>query len=216
MTPTRPPVDVRQTRPEDFAGITELSRAVYPDTPPWNETQLASHQAVFPEGQFVAVDRDTGRVVGMAATLIVLWDDYEMGDAWRDFTDAGMFTNHDPEHGHTLYGAEVIVAPDLQGSGIGSQIYEARAALVRRRKLWRIRAGARLRGYHQYADRMSPKEYVDRVVAGDIRDPTLSFQLHRGFHVLAIVPQYLKQDHESLGHAAVIEWLNPEIPRDQM
>jgi len=167
VTPTRPPVDVRQTRPEDFAGITELSRAVYPDTPPWNATQLASHRAIFPEGQFVAVDRDAGRIVGMAATLIVLWDDYEMGDSWRDFTDHGMFTNHDPEHGHTLYGAEVMVAPDRQGSGIGSQIYEARGALVRRRKLWRIRAGARLRGYHHHADRLSPQQYVERVVAGE-------------------------------------------------
>jgi GNAT superfamily N-acetyltransferase len=216
VTPTRASIEIRQTGPEDFAGISELSRTVYPDTPPWNATQLASHRGMFPEGQFVAVDHDTGRIVGMAATLIVLWDDYEMGDTWRDFTDVGMFTNHDPEHGHTLYGAEVMVAPDVQGCGIGSQIYEARGALVRRRRLWRIRAGARLRGYHHHADRLSPQQYVDRVVAGEIRDPTLSFQLHRGFRVLAIVPNYLRQDDESLGHAAVIEWLNPEIPPDQM
>jgi GNAT superfamily N-acetyltransferase len=216
VTPTRASIEIRQTGPEDFAGISELSRTVYPDTPPWNATQLASHRGMFPEGQFVAVDHDTGRIVGMAATLIVLWDDYEMGDTWRDFTDVGMFTNHDPEHGHTLYGAEVMVAPDVQGCGIGSQIYEARGALVRRRRLWRIRAGARLRGSHHHADRLSPQQYVDRVVAGEIRDPTLSFQLHRGFRVLAIVPNYLRQDDESLGHAAVIEWLNPEIPPDQM
>jgi GNAT superfamily N-acetyltransferase len=216
VTPTRASIEIRQTGPEDFAGISELSRTVYPDTPPWNATQLASHRGMFPEGQFVAVDHDTGRIVGMAATLIGLWDDYERGDTWRDFTDVGMFTNHDPEHGHTLYGAEVMVAPDVQGCGIGSQIYEARGALVRRRRLWRIRAGARLRGYHHHADRLSPQQYVDRVVAGEIRDPTLSFQLHRGFRVLAIVPNYLRQDDESLGHAAVIEWLNPEIPPDQM
>ncbi|GEM_PF-1459647 len=43
----------------------------------------------------------------MAASLIVLWNDYDMKASWRDFTDHDMFTNHDPERGRTLYGAEV-------------------------------------------------------------------------------------------------------------
>ncbi len=72
------------------------------------------------------------RVVGMAASLIVFWDDYDMKDSWRDFTDHGMFTNHDPVKGRTLYGAEVMVRPSMQGRGIGSKIYHARRELVRR------------------------------------------------------------------------------------
>ncbi len=209
----RPHVDVRLTRPEDFAGIADLTRAVYPDNPPWNLAQLASHLRVFPEGQFVAVDRETGRVVGMAASLVVLWDDYEMDTSWRDFTDAGMFTNHDPEHGHTLYGAEVMVHPDCQGCGVGSKLYDARRELVTRLGLWRIRAGARLRGYHRFAGTLTPQQYVEKVERGEIRDPTLSFQLHRGFKVLKVIDNYLKQDPESLGAAAVIEWVNPHAKR---
>jgi GNAT superfamily N-acetyltransferase len=211
MTPPRE-FEVRQTRPEDFDGIAELTQAVYPTSPPWNRPQLASHLAVFPQGQLVAVERTTGRVVGMAASLIVLWDDYDMDTAWRDFTALGMFTNHDPAQGHTLYGAEVMVHPDYQGRGIGGLLYQARRDLVRRYGLLRIRAGARLRGYHRYAATMSPSEYVDRVVKGELHDPTLSFQLHRGFKVLSVVSGYLKDDPESLGYAAVIEWLNPEAP----
>ena len=46
-------------------------------------------------------------------------------------------------------------------------------------------------------------------------DPTLSFQLKEGFHVLAVVPHYLSDDPESLGYAAVIEWLNPELIRPE-
>lgn len=206
---------MRLTRPADFDGIAALSRAVYPDSPPWSVAQLSSHLRVFPEGQFVAVDEATGAIVGMAASLIVLWDDYEMQSSWRDFTDVGLFTNHDPVRGHTLYGAEVMVRPDLQGRGVGSRIYDARSALVRRLGLWRIRAGARLRGYHRHAATLSPQAYVDRVVRGELRDPTLSFQIHRGFRVLAVVEGYLRQDHESLGFAAVIEWLNPDLaPQD--
>ncbi|MFZ0429349.1 MAG: carbon-nitrogen hydrolase, partial [Acidobacteriota bacterium] len=43
------------------------------------------------------------------------------------------------------------------------------------------------------------------------RDPTLTFQLRHGFRVLGVVSDYLKNDPESLGHAALIEWLNPAL-----
>jgi GNAT superfamily N-acetyltransferase len=204
-------VRVRNTREEDFAGIIDLSRRVYPGAPPWTIGQLSSHLAVFPEGQFVAVDG--GRVVGMAASLIVYWDDYDIHTSWRDFTAVGTFANHDPERGRTLYGAEVMVDPERQGTGIGSMIYKARAALVTRLGLRRIRAGARLRGYHRYATQLSAEEYVARVERRELIDPTLSFQLKRGFRVIAVVPDYLRHDPESAGYAAVIEWLNPAVPQ---
>ncbi len=211
----RPQIEVRNTTMADFPEIAELSRLIYPDNPPWKESQLASHLHVFPDGQFVAVDSATGRVVGMAASLIVLWDDYDTDTSWRDFTEMGTFTNHDPENGHTLYGAEVMVHPDYQGKGVGSKLYTARRELAKRLGLWRIRAGARLRGYHRYSSSLSPEGYVEKVKRDEIRDPTLSFQLHRGFKVLTVVHGYLSQDHESLGHAAVIEWINPDAHPDE-
>ena len=212
---TAPRVVVRNTSHGDFPGIMDLSRRVYPESPPWSERQLESHLAVFPEGQFVAVEAPTGKVVGMAASLIVLWDDYETSMDWRDFTDQGMFTNHDPQRGRTLYGAEVMVDPTRQRSGIGKKLYQARRGLVERLGLLRIRAGARLRGYHRFAGRMSAEEYVARVARGKIPDPTLSFQLRQGFHVLTVVNNYLRHDPESLGYAAVIEWINPLVARPE-
>lgn len=209
MTAT-PRVVVRNTTPADFPGIIALSSRVYHGVAWWAEG-LASHLEVFPEGQFVAVREDTGDVVGMSASLIVLWDDYDLSTSWRDFTADGTFTNHDPEHGRTLYGAEVMVAPDMQGHGIGTMLYAAREELARRLGLLRIRAGARLRHYHKYADRMRPEAYVAAVAAGEIRDPTLTFQLHRGFQVIGVVERYLRFDPESLGYAAVIEWVNREV-----
>ena len=211
MTDTELPIEVRNTTPADFAGIVALSQSVYPQAPPWGERQLASHREVFPEGQFVAVESGSGRVVGMAASLIVLWEDYDMDANWRDFTEHGMFTNHDPQEGRTLYGAEVMVDPRMQGRGIGKKIYSARREVTERLGLLRIRAGARLRGYHRHADRMTPHDYVLRVVRGELGDPTLSFQLKQGFHVLAVVEDYLHHDPESMGHAAVIEWLNQQV-----
>ncbi len=204
-------VTVRPTEPRDDEGITSLSLAVYPETKPWAAEHLASHRLMFPEGQLVAVMGPEERVVGMAASLIVLWDDYSMNLDWLRFTDKGMFTNHDAEHGRTLYGAEVMVHPSLQGRGIGKQLYAARRALVERLGLLRIRAGARLRGYHRVAAQMSAEQYAIEVIHGRIVDRTLTFQLRQGFEVIAVVAGYLLHDPESLGHAAVIEWVNPAM-----
>jgi GNAT superfamily N-acetyltransferase len=206
---------VRNTRDEDFESIIQLTEAVYPNSPPWTGEQLASHLRVFPEGQFVAVDVESGAVVGAASSLIIRWADYDFEANWRDYTDGGMFTNHDPEHGRTLYGAEVMVRPKLQSSGIGSRLYRARRELVQRLGLLRIRAAGRLRGYHQFASRMTAEEYVLRVIRGEARDPTLSFQLKQGFEVLGVVAGYLEFDPKSFGYAAVIEWLNPKVARPE-
>jgi GNAT superfamily N-acetyltransferase len=215
MNKARPRIIVRHTRQEDFEGIIEIGRETYPTSPPWTPAQLASHLQVFPEGQLVAVEAESQRIVGMAASLIVRWDDYDLMTHWRDFTDAGMFTNHDPERGRTLYGAEVMVRPSEQRRGIGAKLYQARRDLVERLSLLRIRAGARLRGYHRYAHRMTAEEYVIKVVNGELHGPTLSFQLKHGFHVLAVVAGYLAHDPESLGYAAVIEWINERVARPE-
>lgn len=208
-------VVVRNTEPRDFDGIADLCKRIYPETAPWNAAQLSSHLGLFPEGQFVAVFGPEQKVVGMCASLIVDWEDYNTLDDWEHFTADGMFTNHDPKRGRTLYGAEVIVDSALQHHGIGDKLYRARRELTESHKLLRIRAGSRLCGYGCCAARLSPEQYVVDVVEGAEHDPTLSFQLKEGFHVLAVVPHYLTDDPASLGYAAVIEWLNPQLIRNE-
>jgi len=202
---------VRALRHPDFAAVIALCGRVYPESLPWTEKQLASHLAVFPEGQLVAEEGASGRLVGLASSLIVRWDDYDFHAEWREWTDHGTFSNHDAANGRTLYGAEVMVDPAVQRRGVGKSLYAARRDLVSRLGLRRIRAGARLRGYHRWADRLTPEDYVGGVVRGEIQDPTLTFQLREGFDVLAVVHAYLRNDPESLGYAAIIEWLNPEV-----
>lgn len=205
--------EIVHTRPEHFADIIALCEAVYENSTPWSHAQLASHLEVFPEGQFVAIEQGTGRVVGIAASLIILWDDYDFTYDWRAFTANGYFTNHDPASGRTLYGAEVMSEPRVRGAGIGKALYRARRELVERLGLLRIRAGARLRGYHRHAAEMSAEDYTLKVIRGELSDPTISFQLAQGFHVMAVVKGYLRHDPESLGYAAVIEWINAAVAK---
>ncbi|MEX0690271.1 MAG: GNAT family N-acetyltransferase [Gemmatimonadales bacterium] len=209
-TPRPPRIAVRPTTDADIAGIVALCRAVYRESPPWSAEQLLGHLEVFSEGQLVAV-AETGTVVGMAASLRLRWADYQEQANWRAFTARGTFRNHDPA-GPTLYGAEVMVHPDYQRRRIGQRLYRARRALARSLGVLRIRAGARLRGYHRHADQLSPEAYVRAVVRGELRDPTLTFQLREDFHVFAVVEGYLLHDPDSLGWAALIEWLNPDLP----
>jgi ribosomal protein S18 acetylase RimI-like enzyme len=208
------PIVVRPMRLGDFEAIEQLSRIVYPSDVPWTADYLQATHEAFPEGQLVAVDEATGRVVGMAASLIVSWDDYGHMDSYQDFTGGGYFTNHDPS-GRTLYGAEVMVDPAFRRRRVGSKLYAARRALVERLGLLRIRAGARLPGYHRHADRMSAEEYVTRVVRGELTDPTLSFQLRHGFEVIDIVSDYFLRDPKSRGYAALIEWINEKVAAPQ-
>ncbi|HET6511074.1 MAG TPA: GNAT family N-acetyltransferase [Candidatus Kapabacteria bacterium] len=214
ITPLNSPRSIyrlRNTEYDDFPGIIELTKKTYPFTDPYDHEQLASQRQMFPQGQFVVIEKRTGKVVGFSSSLIIDWDDYKDHAEWFDITADGYFTNHDPEHGKTLYGAEVMVDPEKRGQGVGKIIYQAREDLVRRLELLRIRAGARLRDYHRYAHRMSIEDYVKAVVAGKYTDRTLSFQLKRGFNVINVVRNYLVGDPESLGYAAIIEWINHAV-----
>jgi GNAT superfamily N-acetyltransferase len=204
----QPSVLVRKARLADVPELLRISHAIYGDRGSWKAPELRLHQEVFPDGQFVAEEVGTGRIVGMAISLVVSADAWPLEVPWRVITDNGRLTTH-TESGDTLYAAGVAVDPAARGLGVGSALYRGREALALELGLRRIRAGARIPGYGPLADRMSPEAYVEEVVRGLRKDPTLSFQLAKGFQVLGVAPGYLRTDKESRGYAAVVEWRAP-------
>jgi predicted amidohydrolase/GNAT superfamily N-acetyltransferase len=211
MSKKNAPVKVREATRDDIPKLVQLNRTAYPtmaeENVVWGESHIYSHLRVFPQGQLVA-ELD-GKIVGGASSLIVnLGRDPLRPHTWSGITDSGYFTNHDLQ-ADTLYGADVYVHPDYRGKGVGSVLYEARRQLCRRLNKKRILAGGRLFSYHKYADRMKPEEYAQRVVAGEIYDLVLSFQLREGFVLRGVLSNYLR-DKQSLNFASMIEWLNPE------
>jgi hypothetical protein len=70
-------------------------------------------------------------------------------------------------------------------------------------------SGGRLFNYCDYADKMSAIEYAKKVIAHELRDPVLSFELENGFSFIKVMPKYLN-DVRSLNYASFIEWLNPD------
>lgn len=202
----------RPMRPDDIPALVALQSRVYPTIAPWNPRRLRDQLDVFPQGQVVA--ESDRRLVGYAGSLIVAWDDWAESHTWREITGAGTFENHNPA-GRTLYGAEVFVAPEAQGSGVGHLLYEARRDLCRAMNLRRIIACGRLPGYSQHAGQLTPQAYAQRVVWGDLGDPVLSFQIKEGFSYCGVVEGYLPEDGESCGCASIIVWLNQDYDPSQ-
>ena len=199
---------VRHTAVRDFPRIREICHACYPTVAPWGPATLMQHLEIFARGQLVVVDAADGRVLGSASSLIVHWSDYGSAHTWNQITGHGTFRTHDST-GTTLYGADVIVDPAAQGRGVGKLLYAARRQVAADLNLSRIRALARLQGYHLVADRMTPAEYAAGIADGRWTDPTVSFQQKQGFHLLEVASGYMSDDDRSQGHAVVIEWLNP-------
>jgi hypothetical protein len=89
-------------------------------------------------------------------------------------------------------------------------LYEKRKALVIGDRKRGIIAGGSLPGYFHHKATMPIGEYVAKVVAGELQDPTLSFQLSHGFEVRGLLENYL-EDAADDGWAALIVWENPEL-----
>jgi hypothetical protein len=92
---------------------------------------------------------------------------------------------------------------------VGRALFQARRRLCRRLNLKRIIATARLPGYRAASEAITPEEYAMRVVWGDIADASMRFLMAQRFQYCGILRDYLPEDAESCGHAALLAWLNP-------
>jgi ribosomal protein S18 acetylase RimI-like enzyme len=214
MHPREQGVVVRNTQSDDISKIVDLQKESFPYLARygniWHPEELKSHLRIFPQGQFVAVEPD-GLIVGSASTLMVSLNPEYAAHAWKEITANGMFTNHN-SNGDSLYGADISTHPKHRHEGIGGMLYEARKKLAPMLNLRRMIAGGRLFNYSEYADKMSPFEYANKVIAGELKDPVLSFELDNGFRFIKILPNYL-DDVRSLNYASFIEWLNLKVKK---
>jgi 4-aminobutyrate aminotransferase/(S)-3-amino-2-methylpropionate transaminase len=184
-------VVVMQTRPEHADQLEQLQRACFPtldDAQRFKAAHYRKHIELFPDGQFVALDGDT--VVGATTTLRLPFDFHHIDHTFADIIQGGWLTPHDP-NGDWLYGADVGVDPAYRGRGIAAALYAARQEAVWRLGLEGQVTAGMISGYGAVKAEMSAEEYLDAVVAGRIKDPTLSMQLGIGFEPRALLANYL-------------------------
>ena len=200
---------LRQATPADVPALVDLTARVY--TAEWGHSaeMLRSQQTHFPEGQFLV--EYEGQVVGYCATFRIDEDVALKPHTWMQITGGGMASRHNP-NGNWLYGMEVVVHPDYRGMRIGQRLYQARKRLCTDLKLRGIVFGGRIPGLAKTIQRYgSADAYVQAVVEGHRRDPTLSFQLSNGFEIIGVLRAYVPTDYDSLGYATHLVWRNPRL-----
>lgn len=163
---------------------------------------IRAYASTFPEGYFVALSGE--KPVGMGAGIFLDFDFSRPQHTIAGITGEHQCGNHNPD-GEWYYGTDITVLPEYRGRGIGHMLYEARKAVVRRYGKRGIIAGGSIPGYFPYKSTMSAHQYVEKVVAGELHDPTLTFQIGNGFEVRGLLENYLEDEADD-GWAALIVW----------
>ena len=186
-----------------------LERTAFSHTEPEyliSEDGFRANARTFPEGFFVCVDGE--RVVGQGGGIFLDFDFAHPEHSIDVITGEHQCANHDPK-GAWYYGTDLAVHPDYRKRGIGRKLYELRKDLVRRYDRRGIIAGGQIPGFADHKQTLSSAEYVQKVVAGELYDPTLSFQLENGFEVRCVLENYVR-DPTTDNWSALIVWENPD------
>ena len=198
---------IRNLQMEDYEQLSQSFTRVYADGSDvfWTREQIKKLIDIFPEGQIVTVVDD--KIVGCALSLIVDYNLVKNDHTYAQVTGNETFSTHNP-HGNILYGIEVFIHPQYRGLRLARRMYEYRKDLCESLNLKAIMFGGRIPNYHKYADKMRPKEYINKVRQKEIFDPVLTFQLSNDFHVRKVMRNYLPNDEESKHYACLLQWDN--------
>ena len=201
---------ITNARPEHAEAMARHQQICFPTLDPqaWMTAEdFLAQIGTFPEGQHVALESE--RVVGQSSTLRVRGEQAFAQHSFLGITGNVTFSTHDPQ-GEWLYGADMSVHPSYRGRKISKLLYNARKELIRRLGLRGMVAGGQLAGYHHHRADMGVEEYINKVVHGELADPTLTPQLRSGFVVRGVLWHYL-DDAEHGAEASLIVWENPDL-----
>lgn len=203
----QPQIELRNLQLEDYIDLKAAMIEAYSEMGGsfWQEKAINKLLKTFPEGQLCLTVDD--KVVASALSIIVDYKRFGDNHTFRKITGDYTFDTHD-ENGDVLYGIEVFVHPKYRGLRLGRRLYDARKELCEHLNLRSIMAGGRIPHYEKYADKLTPRQYIEKVKMKEIFDPTLSFQLSNDFHVRKVLRKYLPEDSQSKEFATLLEWNN--------
>lgn len=191
----------------DYQALKETMISAYANMPNsyWKEDHINALIHMFQEGQVVL--KVNGQLAGCALSIIVDYSRFERHHTYKELTGNYTFSTHNSE-GDVLYGIDVFIKPQYRGLRLGRRLYDYRKELCERLNLKGIAFGGRIPNFHKYADKMSPKEYIEKVKRKEINDPVLNFQISNDFHPSKVLKGYLEGDEASNEYAVLLEWDN--------
>jgi len=200
-------IELRYLTLEDYEALKNATIQSYGgmDNNYWKLEEIGRLLEIFPEGQVVIVV--DGEIAGCALSLIVDFKKLGEKHTYKDVVGDASFSVHNPK-GDVLYGIDIFIRPDFRGLRLGRRLYDYRKELCENLNLKRIVFGGRMPQYHQYADTLSPKQYIEKVRSKEIHDPVLNFQISNDFHPMRILKGYLEGDTDSAEFAVLMAWNN--------
>ncbi len=191
----------------DYQELKKAMIASYTTMPDayWRETQIETLIDRFPEGQVVI--KVNNQIAGSALSIIVDYSKIDRHHTYQEITGDFSFNTHNP-NGDMLYGIDVFIKPEFRGLRLARRLYDYRKELCERLNLKGVAFGGRIPNYHKYSDKLSPKEYIDKVRKKEIHDPVFNFQISNDFHPSKILKSYLEGDDASNDYAVLLEWDN--------
>ena len=192
---------------DDYQELKEAMIESYTTMPDayWKEHQIKTLIEQFPEGQVVI--KINNQIAGCALSIIVDYDKFDDIHTYKDITGNYTFSTHTPD-GDVIYGVDVFIIPKYRGLRLGRRLYDYRKELCEKLNLRGLAFGGRIPNYHKYSDKLSPKEYIEKVRTKEIHDPVLNFQISNDFHPTRVLKNYLEGDSSSQDYAVLLEWDN--------
>jgi ribosomal protein S18 acetylase RimI-like enzyme len=195
-------IELRNLQIEDYKELKNSMMEAYSELENsyWKEHHIEKLLAIFPEGQLVVLVDD--KVVGSALSLIIDYNKVIANHTYAQITGNYTFSTHNP-NGEVLYGIDVFIHPKYRGLRLGRRLYDARKELCEQLNLKSIIFAGRIPNYIDYMDKLSPKDYIEKVKLKELYDPVLSFQISNDFHVKKIMKNYLVGDTSSNEYAVL-------------
>ena len=191
----------------DYQELKEAMIESYPSMPNsyWEKDQIKTLINHFPEGQVVI--KVNNQIAGCALSIIVDYNKFGDEHTYDQIIGHNTFNTHTSD-GDILYGIEIFIKPEFRGLRLGRRLYDYRKELCERLNLKGIAFGGRIPNYYLYADKISPKEYIEKVKRKEIQDPVFNFQISNDFYPSKVIKNYLEGDKASNDFAVLLKWDN--------
>lgn len=201
-------ITIRPYAPEDYAGLIALFDDAYAGIDD-NYASFEDMEALrlhYPESQLVAV-RD-GVVVGCILSLHCRYAQFTQPQQMADIYNPDNFAAHSQD-ADSLFALEILVHSGCKRQGIGRLLNQALTAVLERRNLRAFIGISRLSGYGALQAELSVEDYLTKVVAGELHDPSLSYNCANQMLPTQAVADYYPADTASAGYGAIVVQHNP-------
>ena len=180
---------LRKLKESDYESVVALQLKCFPYMKTWSKEQFVSQISIFPEGQICIQFQK--KIVASSSSLILDFSLYSEWHSWKDIADSGFIRSH-TQNGNTLYGIEIMVDPEYRGFKLARRLCckkrNCKEAQSNAYDSWRNNSG-----YNKYSDKLTAREYVDKVVNKILFDPVLTTQISNGFVIKRLIPDYLEK-----------------------